>query len=246
MTTRLDGQVAIVTGATRGIGFGIARLLAKRGARIVGWGRDVGRLAHATEGFRPDRVDAVDVTDASAVAHAFAAAIEQLGQIHIVINNAGINGPVQPIEDYPLADWHNVITTDLTSIFYTCRVAAPHMRAKRYGRIVNISSIAGKEGVPNICAYSAAKAGVIGLTKGLAKELADCNVTVNCVAPAMAATDLIKGMAPERIDAIKARIPMSRLATVEDIAELTAWIASPACAFTTGCVFDATGGRADY
>jgi 2-dehydro-3-deoxy-L-rhamnonate dehydrogenase (NAD+) len=246
MNTRMDGQVAIVTGATRGIGLGIARVLAERGCRIVAWGREINLLQSQTIGFKPVRIDAVDITDFSAVDRAFGAAVSAFGQVHILVNNAGINGPILPVAEYPIADWDKVIATDLTSTFYTCRLAAPHMREKDYGRIVNITSIVGKEGIPNISAYSAAKAGVIGFTKGLAKELSDCGVTVNCVAPAMTVTDMIKDMAPERIEGIKAKIPMGRLATVEDVAETVAWVASPACGFTTGFVFDVTGGRADY
>jgi len=244
--TRMDGQVAIVTGATRGIGLGIGRLLAERGCRVVAWGRETKLLQSDTAGFKPARIDVVDVTDFAAIERAFAAAIAEFGQVHILINNAGINGPILPIADYPLADWDKVIATDLTSTFHTCRLAAPHMREKGYGRIVNITSIVGKEGIPNISAYSAAKAGVIGFTKGLAKELSDCGITVNCVAPAMTVTDMIKDMTPERIEGIKAKIPMGRLATVEDVAETVAWVASSACSFTTGFVFDVTGGRADY
>jgi 3-oxoacyl-[acyl-carrier protein] reductase len=242
---RLDGQVAIVTGAARGIGLAIARLLAARGARVVAWDRDVAPLGEE-ESFTPALTDTVDVASYPAVAAAFGATVRQLGQVDILINNAGINGPIQPTWDYPLEDWDRVIAINMTSVFYASRLAAKHMRERRYGRIVTIASIAGKEGVPNISAYSAAKAGVIGFSKALAKEVCTDGVTVNCIAPAMTETPLLATMTAEHIRNMKAKIPMGRLVQAEEIAELTAWIASPACSFTTGFVFDITGGRATY
>jgi NAD(P)-dependent dehydrogenase (short-subunit alcohol dehydrogenase family) len=178
--------------------------------------------------------------------HAFNAAVARFGQVHILVNNAGINGPIRPTWDYPLEDWDRVVAIDMTAVFYASRLAARHMREHRYGRIVTIASIAGKEGVPNICAYSAAKAGVIGFSKALAKEVCDAGVTVNCIAPAMTETPLLDDMTEEHIRNMKAKIPMGRLVQVEEVAELTAWVASPACSFTTGFVFDVSGGRATY
>jgi 3-oxoacyl-[acyl-carrier protein] reductase len=245
MTADMNGQVAIVTGAARGIGLGIARLLFQRGCKIVVWDRDLGPLK-SDAGFVPARTDVVDVADHASVEKAFKAAAAEFGQIHILVNNAGINGPIFPTWDYPLEDWDRVVAVDMTSVFYASRLAARHMREHRYGRIVNIASIAGTEGVPNICAYSAAKAGVIGFSKALAKELADAGVTVNCVAPAMTETDLLTGMTPEHIRNMKAKIPMGRLVQVGEVAEMAAWVASPACSFTTGFVFDVSGGRATY
>jgi len=244
MKTRLEGQVAIVTGAARGIGLGIAQLLAERGAQVVVWDRDLEPL-NSTD-FAPAMTQAVDVVNYSSVENAFNAAVAQFGQVHIIVNNAGINGPIKPAWEYPLDDWDRVIAIDMTAVFYASRLAAKHMRDKRYGRIVTVASIAGKEGVPNICAYSAAKAGVIGFAKALAKELCDVGVTVNCIAPAMTETSLLDGMTEEHIRNMKAKIPMGRLVQVEEVAELAAWIASPACSFTTGFVFDITGGRATY
>jgi 3-oxoacyl-[acyl-carrier protein] reductase len=245
MKTNLDGQVAIVTGAARGIGLAIARLMADRGAKIVVWDRDLAPLTEA-EDFKPATVRVVDVADYASVGSAFNAAVAQFGQVHILVNNAGINGPIKPTWDYPLEDWDRVVAIDMTSVFYASRLAAKHMREKKYGRIVNIASIAGKEGVANICAYSAAKAGVIGLAKAMAKELCDAGVTVNCIAPAMTETPLLDGMTQDFISTMKAKIPMGRFVHVDEIAELTAWIASPACSFTTGFVFDISGGRATY
>lgn len=246
MKTRLDGQVAIVTGAARGIGHAIARLMAERGAKVVVWDRDLAPLAIDPSGFRPARSDAVDVSRYAEIETAFNAAVAQFGHVDILVNNAGINGPIAPAWEYPLEDWDRVVAIDMTAVFYASRLAAKHMRDRRHGRIVNVASIAGKEGVPFIGAYSAAKAGVIGFSKALAKELTDCNVTVNCIAPALTETDLLKGMTRDHIDRMKAKIPMGRLVQVDEIAEMAAWIASPACSFTTGFVFDITGGRATY
>jgi 3-oxoacyl-[acyl-carrier protein] reductase len=247
MSTKVEltGQVAIVTGAARGIGLGIARLLQDRGAKVVIWDRDVKPLEAAPH-FKPARADVVDVADYRSVEAAFDGVVQAFGQVHILVNNAGINGPILPTWDYPLAEWDRVVAVDMTAVFYACRLAARHMREKGYGRIVTVASIAGKEGVPNIAAYSAAKAGVIGFSKALAKELTDAGVTVNCIAPAMTETELLKGMTEEHIRAMKAKIPMGRLVQVDEVAEMAAWIASPACSFTTGFVFDITGGRATY
>jgi 3-oxoacyl-[acyl-carrier protein] reductase len=244
MKTRLDGQVAIVTGAARGIGLAIAGLLAQRGARVIVWDRDVTPLQG--NGFTPDTAEVVDVASYPAVESAFNRALARFGSIDILVNNAGINGPIAPTWDYPLEDWDRVIAVDMTAVFYASRLAARHMRERRQGRIITVSSIAGKEGVPNISAYSAAKAGVIGFSKALAKELADASVTVNCIAPAMTATEMLATMTEEHIRNMKAKIPMGRLVEADEVAELAAWIASPACSFTTGFVFDITGGRATY
>jgi 3-oxoacyl-[acyl-carrier protein] reductase len=244
--TRLDGQTAIVTGAARGIGRAIARLLAQRGCRVVVWDRDLAPLADGSDAFVPAHATQVDVADHGAVAKAFDDAVARFGRVEILVNNAGINGPIAPSWDYPLEDWDRVVAIDMTAVFYASRQAAKHMRANGYGRIVTIASIAGKEGVPYIAAYSAAKAGVIGFSKALAKELTDCGVTVNCIAPALTETDLLKGMTDDHIARMKAKIPMGRLVQVDEIAEMAAWIASPACSFTTGFVFDITGGRATY
>ena len=245
MKTKLDGQVAIVTGGSRGIGQSIAQLLTQRGAQVINWDRDP-PLDDETSVNRPAHTEIVDVSSYDSVETAFKAAEKQFGQIHILINNAGINGPIIPTWEYPLEDWERVIAINLTSVFYTSRLAAVHMRRHGYGRILTISSIAGKEGVVNLCAYSAAKAGVIGFSKALSKELCEVGITVNCIAPAMTDTLLLDGMTDEHIANMKAKIPMGRFARVDEVAELAAWIASPACSFTTGFVFDICGGRATY
>jgi len=239
----LQGRTAIVTGGVRGLGLGIARRLTRDGARVAVWDWN-------TDGFAPDFQPAfihrVDVSDNAAVEAAFGATLAALGQVDILVNNAGVNGPVLPSWDYPLADWDRVIGIDLNGVFYCCRAAIPHMRARGHGRIVNIASIAGKEGVQNIAPYSAAKGGVIAFTKAVAKELAQDGILVNAIAPAMVETELQKEMTPEHIAAMRAKIPMGRFLQVDEVAAMTAFIVGPDCSFNTGFVFDLTGGRATY
>lgn len=245
MKVRLDGQVAIVTGAARGIGLGIARLMAERGARVIVWDRDITPLREAKD-FTAAAAEVVDVADYASVEAAFDRAVAAFGQVHILVNNAGINGPIKPSWEYQLEEWDRVIAINMNGVFYASRVAAKHMRANSYGRIVTVASIAGKEGVANLAGYATAKAGVIGLAKTMAKELCDAGVTVNCIAPAMTETPLLDTMTAEHIRTMKAKIPMGRFVQIDEVAELAAWIASPACSFTTGFVFDITGGRATY
>jgi 3-oxoacyl-[acyl-carrier protein] reductase len=244
MQDRFAGQAAIVTGGARGIGLAIAERLAREGCRIIIWDRDLAPLGGA--GLRPALAQVVDVTDLGSIERAFAEAVAALGQIHALVNNAGVNGPVVPAWEYPLDAWAQVLAVDLTGVFHCCRAAVPHMRVHGYGRIVTIASIAGKEGMPGISAYSAAKAGVIGYSKALARELATSGVTVNCIAPAITETELFGEMTQAHIDGAKARIPMGRFCKVEEIAAQVAYVASSECSFTTGFVFDATGGRATY
>lgn len=246
MAGGIAGQTAIVTGAARGIGLAIARRLAAEGCRVVVWDVDVAAFDAASAGFTPFILRAVDVADAEAVAAAFEEARAAAGSIEILVNNAGINGPVAPAWDYPLDAWRRVMAIDLDGVFHGCRAAIPHMRERRHGRIVNIASIAGKEGVQFISGYSAAKGGVIAFTKAIAKELAGDGVLVNCIAPAMAETELLAQMSAEHIAASRAKIPMGRLLQVDEVAAMVAWIVGPECSFTTGFVFDLTGGRATY
>lgn len=242
----LQGQVAVVTGAARGIGLGIARRLAQEGCGIAVWDRDTDSFDAVAAGFAPVHLQQVDVSDADAVQDAWDATLGRVGAVEILVNNAGINGPVIPLWDYPVDAWARVLAVNLGGVFHCCRAAVPSMRAAGYGRIVNVASAAGKEGVPGIAAYAAAKHGVVGLTKSLARELATSGVLVNAIAPVMTETDLLKEMTPEHIAASKAKIPMGRFLTIEEIAAMVAWIASPECSFTTGFAFDLSGGRANY
>jgi NAD(P)-dependent dehydrogenase (short-subunit alcohol dehydrogenase family) len=242
----LDGQTAIITGGGRGIGLATAKHLAGEGCRTILWDLDFDGFEKTADGFKPSLMQAVDVTKLESIANSFRQAQSQFGRIEILVNNAGINGPIIPMTDYPLTEWDRVIAVDLTSVFLCCRAVVPHMQALGYGRIVNVSSIAGKEGSANASPYSAAKAGVIGFTKAVAKELATSGITINCIAPVITETPLLGQMTEEHVRNARSRIPMDRFCTIEEIAAMIAWIASPACSFTTGAVFDISGGRATY
>ncbi len=227
------GRTAIVTGGLQGIGAAIARRLEGSGATVRVWD-----LAA--------KKDPVDVSDAAAVERATAKALADLGKIDALVNNAGVAGLNAPTAEYPVEEWERVLRVNLTSQFLCCRAVAPHMVKRKYGRIVNIASIAGKEGNPNAVAYSASKAGVIALTKSLGKELAQTGVLVNCVTPAAAKTAIFDQMTQQHIDYMLSKIPMNRFVTVEEIAALVCWLASEECSFSTGAVFDISGGRATY
>ena len=188
----------------------------------------------------------VDVTDANAVTAALAATEAALGGIDVLVNNAGISGPNMPTWEYPLEDWRRVMAIDLDGVFHCCRAVLPGMIARNYGRVVNVASIAGKEGNPNAPAYSAAKGGVIALTKSLGKELAGYDIAVNCVTPAAARTRIFDQMTEQQIDYMLSKIPRGRFVTVEEIAALIAWLSTRECSFSTGAVFDISGGRATY
>lgn len=238
---RFQGRTAIVTGGASGIGAAIARRLRDEGARVILWDVNQAGLAAMGEGFGTRRID---VTDAGAVAQAMAE--DAADGLSILVCSAGITGPNLPVADYPLEDWHRVFDLNLHGLFYCNRAAAPILRAAGRGRIVNIASIAGKEGNPNASAYSASKAGVIALTKSLGKELCDTQVTVNCIAPAAVESPLFEQMTPEFIAYMKSKIPMGRFGTAEEIAAMACWLASDEASFTTGAVFDQSGGRATY
>ena len=237
---RLRGAKAIVTGAARGIGLGIAERFSELGANVIGW--DV----NASENPVFKAFFTCDVTSEASVAEATRASLAETGYVDILVNNAGINGPTKPTWDYTLDEWKRVLAIDLTGVFLCTRALLGPMRERGYGRIVNIASVAGKEGGPNACAYAAAKSGVIGFTKGLAQELAGSGVLANCIAPAITETDLFAEMTDDYIADRKRRIPMGRFCTVKEIADMTAFAASPECSFTTGFTFDVTGGRATY
>jgi NAD(P)-dependent dehydrogenase (short-subunit alcohol dehydrogenase family) len=221
------------------------RRLAADGCRIVIWDRDLSPLA-AEQDLVPAHSCTVDLTSLEAVEQAFADTVAAVGDVQILVNNAGINGPVVKHWDYPPDAWERVFAVNLTAVFYCCRTVVPHMRERGYGRIVTVASAAGKEGNPNICAYSASKAGVIGFCKSIAKELVGSGVMVNSICPVMTRTDLFKEMTQEHIDYCRGLIPMGRFPTIEEVAAMVAWMASPECSFTTGAVFDLSGGRATY
>ncbi|HEV8028251.1 MAG TPA: SDR family NAD(P)-dependent oxidoreductase [Stellaceae bacterium] len=240
----LANRVAVVTGGARGIGFAAAERCARSGAKVALWDRDgaeaaARRIAGAIG-------CAVDVTDEAAVAAALALTEKRLGPIDILVASAGITGPNASVAEYPAAAWRQVIEVDLTGVFLCCRAVVPGMTARNYGRIVTIASIAGKEGNPNAAAYSAAKAGVIALTKSLGKELAATGLRVNCVTPAAVKTELFAQMTESHIQYMLSKIPLGRFGTVEEIAAMIAWLASEECSFTTGGVFDLSGGRETY
>ena len=242
MASRFADRVAIVTGGVSGIGAGIAARLAGEGARVSLWDRDAGALASAEASHKVT----VDVTDAVAVQRAAAAVAGALGSIDILIACAGITGPNASVWDYPVADWDRVIDVNLNGVFYCNRAVVPHMQRNGYGRIVNIASIAGKEGNPNAAAYSSSKAGVIGLTKSLGKELAKSGIRVNCITPAAVKTEIFDQMTQEHIDYMLSKIPLGRFGLVEEMAAMVAWLVSEECSFSTGAVFDISGGRATY
>jgi 3-oxoacyl-[acyl-carrier protein] reductase len=241
----LKGRVAVITGGAQGIGYATAQRFLQSGAAVVLWDIDAGRLAEAkgslsTLGAVSTAV--VELTDDAAVAAATAAA----GRIDILVNNAGITGGNGPTWELDPVVWRRVIDVNLVGPFLTCRHVAPVMIRQGYGRIVNIASVAGKEGNPNASHYSASKAGLIALTKSLGKELANKGVLVNAIAPAAAKTAIFDQMAQTHIDYMLSKIPMGRFVTVDEIAAMAAWLASEDCSFSTGAVFDITGGRSTY
>jgi 3-oxoacyl-[acyl-carrier protein] reductase len=241
----LNGRHAVVTGGASGIGFAIAQRLTGSGATVAIWDLDeaAGRMAAAA---LSGSSVAVDVGDAASVASAVQATLQATPAIDILINNAGITGPNDKLWDYPLEAWKDVFTVNVHGVFHCCRAVVPLMRARNYGRIVNIASVAGKEGNPNASAYSASKAAVIGLTKSLGKELADTGIRVNCVTPAAVRTPLFAQMTQQHVDYMLSKIPLGRFGEPDEIAALVAWLATEECSFSTGAVFDLSGGRATY
>ncbi|HXR55160.1 MAG TPA: SDR family NAD(P)-dependent oxidoreductase [Casimicrobiaceae bacterium] len=238
---------AVVAGGAAGIGLAVAQRLAASGARIALWDRDERALASANERLERKAVtQVVDVVDASAVERAAKTIGKEFGGIDVLVCSAGITGPNTTTWNYPVDAWRQVFDVNVHGLFHCNRALVPIMLEHDYGRIVNIASVAGKEGNPNASAYSASKAAVIGLTKSLGKELAQTNVRVNCVTPAAVRTAIFEQMTQQHIDFMLSKIPMNRFGTVDEIAALVCWLASEECSFSTGAVFDASGGRATY
>jgi 3-oxoacyl-[acyl-carrier protein] reductase len=244
---RLSGRTALVTGAARGIGRAIAERLAREGARVALLDVDAaGVEAAARQVGSSARALVADVTRSAEVDAAIRTVAEEWGRLDVLVNNAGITGRSFPIWELTDEDWERVLAVDLTSVFYCCRAAVRVMLAQGSGRIVNIASIAGKEGNPTLVPYSSAKAGVIGLTKALAKEVATRGVLVHAVAPAVIGTELLRQMERSTVDLLISKIPMGRVGRPEEVAALVAWLASDECSFSTGAVHDLSGGRATY
>jgi NAD(P)-dependent dehydrogenase (short-subunit alcohol dehydrogenase family) len=243
----LTGQTAIVTGGAQGLGLAIARRIVASGANVSLWDMDPAELEKATASLGPQTKSVVvDITDPEAVMAAAARAETDSGPISILVNSAGIAGPNHSLDAYPLDDWKRVIDINLNGAFYVNRAVVPGMKARRYGRIVNIASIAGKEGNPNASAYSASKAGVIGMTKSLGKELAGLDIAVNAITPAAARTRIFDQMKQEHIDYMLSKIPRGRFLEVDEAANMVVWLVSKENSFTTASVFDLSGGRATY
>ena len=229
---RFSGRRAVVTGGLSGIGEAVAKRIEAEGGKVAVWDMQGGIKT--------------DISNHESVQAAAAETVRQLGGIDILVNSAGIAGPTATVVDLKLEDWHRTIAINLNGTFFTNRAVVPHMMAQNYGRIVNIASIAGKEGNPNASAYSASKAAVIGFTKSLAKELARTNITVNSVTPAAVRTPIFDQIPQSHIDFMLSKIPMGRLGKVEEVASLVCWLASEECSFSTGAAFDVSGGRATY
>ena len=240
----LENRVAIVTGGAQGFGLAITKRFIESGARVLIWDKDKEYL-NKVDLKNTQKIE-VDVSNYKSVENAFAESLTHENKIDILINNAGIAGPNFKTWDYPLEEWQKVIDIDLSGVFYCCKTIVPHFIKHNYGRIVNISSIAGKEGNPNAMPYSAAKAGVIALTKSLGKELAENNISVNCVTPAPAKTRIFDQITQEHIDYMLSKIPRNRFVLVEELASLVAWMSSEENSYTTGSTFDLSGGRATY
>jgi 3-oxoacyl-[acyl-carrier protein] reductase len=241
------GRHAVITGGATGLGYAIAQRLLQSGGSVTLWDRDAAGAERAAQalGAKAAAV-AVDVADHGSVQQALQRTRAQAPRIDALVNCAGITGPNVKLWDYPPEAWRQVMDVNVNGIFFCCREIAPLMRAQGWGRIVNIASVAGKEGNPNASAYSTSKAAVIGLTKSLGKELADVDVRVNCVTPAAVKTAIFDQMSPEHIQFMLSKIPMGRFGTPEEIAALVAWLCTEDCSFTTGAVFDLSGGRATY
>jgi len=247
MQDRFQGRTAIVTGGASGIGLDVATRLVAEGARVCLWDVSEEGLAAAKAASGAADIQTLDIADAEQVGRAMDASLAALGgKLDVLVASAGITGPNAPVRDYPTEAWKRVIDVNLNGLFYCNRAAVGPMERNGYGRIVNIASVAGKEGNPNASAYSASKAGVIGLTKSLGKELAKSDIRVNCVTPAAVRTAIFDQMTQQHIDFMLSKIPLGRFGQIEEVTSLVCWLASIECSFSTGAVFDVSGGRATY
>jgi 2-dehydro-3-deoxy-L-rhamnonate dehydrogenase (NAD+) len=240
------GKTAVITGGARGIGLACAAKIHSRGGRVALWDRDVERARQSAAALPGAVAVSVDVTSEESIAEALADTEKRLAPPDILVASAGITGPNTTVANYPVADWRQVIDVNLTGVFLCNRAISPGMAKRGWGRIVNIASVAGKEGNPNASAYSASKGGVIALTKSLGKELATTGVLVNCVAPAVVKTELFSQMTEQHIQYMLSKIPMNRFGEIDEVAEMVSWLSSSLCTFSTGAVFDLSGGRATY
>ena len=241
----LNNRVAIITGGAQGFGFSMVERFSESGATVIIWDKDL-KLMESLSLPKNTHIMQVDITTYEDIESATNEVLKKFNSIDILVNNAGIAGPSFKTWEYPLEEWKNVMDIDLSGVFYCSKAIVPHMIKANYGRIVNISSIAGKEGNPNAMPYSAAKAGVIALTKSLGKELSDKNIAVNCVTPAAAKTRIFDQMTKEHIDYMLSKIPRNRFAKVDELASLVCWLSCEENSFTTSAVFDLSGGRATY
>ena len=242
----LKGRTAVVTGGAAGIGLAIAQRLAASGAKLSIWDRDDKALAESAKALGGAHTAKLDVADEAQVQRALADTVSALQKVDVLVCSAGITGPNTTVTEYSLADWKQVLDINLTGVFLCNKHVVAHMQKNDYGRIVNIASVAGKEGNPNASAYSASKAGVISLTKSLGKEMAKTGIRVNCVTPAAVKTGMFSQMTQAHIDFMLSKIPMARFGQVEEIAAMVSWLASEDCSFSTAAVFDLSGGRATY
>jgi 3-oxoacyl-[acyl-carrier protein] reductase len=243
----MQGRHAVITGGATGLGYAIAQRMLASGASVTLWDRDTSALSKACAelGSQAHGVT-MDVGDHASVVAAVSQTLKQSPAIDALVNCAGITGPNTKVWSYPVADWRQVMQVNLNGLFYCCREVTPHMRERNYGRIVNIASVAGKDGNPNASAYSASKAAVMALTKSLGKELADTGIRVNCVTPAAVKTAIFDQMTPEHIAFMLSKIPMGRFGTPEEVASMVSWLCTEDCSFSTGAVFDLSGGRSTY
>ena len=244
--SRFLDRTAVVTGGASGAGKGVAARLVAEGARVALWDQDEAALERAKSEIGASSAHVVDVTDPDSVQYAARASKALLSRIDLLVCSAGITGATAPVREFPIESWKRVIDVNLNGVFYCCRAVVPFMLEHGFGRIVNVASVAGKEGNPNASAYSASKAGVIGFTKSLAKELATSGVLVNAVTPAVFNTPLLQQMPQSQIDFMKAKIPMNRLGEVPEVVAMICWLLSEECSFSTGAVFDISGGRTTY